>query len=170
MVASISDSKCVVYKPPRRAEGDACSVFLAGSIEMGVAEDWQSELTTFLADLPVAIFNPRRDDYDAGWPQDISFAPFREQVEWELDHLERADVIVLFFQARTMSPISLLELGMHAKSGKLLVCCPEGYWRRGNVQVVCRRSGVPLVDTKEELKQLTKEKVKQVLEKVVNKV
>lgn len=80
-------------------------------------------------------------------------------------YLEKADVIVLFFQAGTMSPISLLELGMHAQSGKLLVCCPEGYWRRGNVQVVCHRSGVPLVGTKEELKQLMKEKVKEILKK-----
>ena len=23
-----------------------------------------------------------------------------------------------------------------------MVCCPEGYWRRGNVQVVCHRYGV----------------------------
>jgi len=65
-----------------------------------------------------------------------------------------------------MSPISLLELVMHAQSWKLLVCCPEGYWRRGNVQVACHRSGVSLVGTKEELNQLMKEKVKEIPKKV----
>jgi len=83
-----------------------------------------------------------------------------------LDHLEKADVTVLFFQEGTMSPISLLELVMHAQSWKLLVCCPEGYWRRGNVQVACHRSGVSLVGTKEELNQLMKEKVKEIPKKV----
>lgn len=170
MADSTPKSKCVVYKPPRDAEAGVCSIFLAGSIEMGVAEDWQSDFAASLSDLPVSVFNPRREDYDLSWPQDISCAPFREQVEWELNHLERADIIVLFFQADTMSPISLLELGMHANSGKLLVCCPKGYWRRGNVQVVCDRSGVPLVETKDELKQLMKERVKEVLDRVSTEV
>ena len=28
---------------------------------------------------------------------------------------------------------------------KLIVCCPEGFWRKGNVEVVCARFGAPLV-------------------------
>jgi hypothetical protein len=27
-----------------------------------------------------------------------------------------------------------------------IVCCPEGYWRRGNVQIVCERYGIKFVD------------------------
>jgi hypothetical protein len=34
---------------------------------------------------------------------------------------------------------------LFARSGKLLVCCPEGFWRKGNVEIVCARYGVPLV-------------------------
>ena len=41
------------------------------------------------------------------------------------------------------APISLLELGLllgnPAKKGKVVVCCPKGYVRRGNVEIVCRR-------------------------------
>jgi hypothetical protein len=48
------------------------------------------------------------------------------------------------FVPETKSPITLLELGLHARSGKLVVGCPHGFWRRGNIEVVCARFGVPL--------------------------
>ena len=43
---------------------DKNHVFLAGSIEMGKAEDWQSEMTKFFNELDWGVFNPRRDDWD----------------------------------------------------------------------------------------------------------
>ena len=55
-------------------------VFLAGSIDMGKAEDWQPFVTERLSDLPISIFNPRRDDWDSTWVQDISNKQFAEQV------------------------------------------------------------------------------------------
>jgi hypothetical protein len=72
-------------------------------------------------------------------------------VEWELDMLDAADIVVMYLAAGTKSPISLLELGLYARSGKLKVCCPEGFWRRGNVEVVCRRYRVPLFATLDDL-------------------
>ena len=65
------------------------SVFLAGSIDMGSAEDWQAQFERFLSDLDVLILNPRRDEWDASWEQSITNPLFREQVEWELTGLER---------------------------------------------------------------------------------
>jgi hypothetical protein len=62
-----------------------------------------------------------------------------------LDGLERASVVAMYFAPPTQAPITLLELGLLARSGKLVVCCPPGFWRRGNVEVVCARYGVPLV-------------------------
>lgn len=111
------------------------SVFLAGSIEMGKAEDWQTPISEKLQGF--IILNPRRDNWDSSWAQSIDNAPFREQVEWELNALELADEIIMFFSPGTYSPISLLELGLHAASGKLHVVCPEGFWRKGNVDIVC---------------------------------
>ncbi|KAF2181343.1 hypothetical protein K469DRAFT_455080, partial [Zopfia rhizophila CBS 207.26] len=96
------------------------SVFLVGSIEMGKAIDWQQELN------PITIFNPRRDDWDKSWEQGITNPPFREQVTWELDRLDEADVIALFFRPGILSLISLLELGIHLRSSKLVVCCSKG--------------------------------------------
>lgn len=132
------------------------SVFLAGSIDMGKAKDWQTEVEEALADLPVIILNPRRDDWDSSWEQDISNPEFEEQVEWEISGQDDADIICMYFDPDGQAPITLLELGLFAQSGKLIVCCPEGYWRRGNVQVVCNHYGILLVDTLEELIDLVK--------------
>ncbi len=120
-------------------------VFLAGSIEMGVAEDWQARLATALVDVDAVALNPRRDEWDASWRQSIDEPRFREQVEWELDGLDRADVIAMWFVPETRSPITLLELGLHARGGKIVVGCPSGFWRRGNLEVVCARYALPLV-------------------------
>ncbi len=116
-------------------------IFLAGSIEMGKAVDWQIEIVSCLQNQRGTILNPRRDDWDSSWVQSISNAPFREQVEWELGAMEAADRILLYLAPGTRSPISLLELGLF-KGPKLVVCCPEGFWRKGNVDIACARYGI----------------------------
>lgn len=120
------------------------TVFLAGSIEMGVAEDWQARFVATYAGTDAVALNPRREEWDANWDQSIANPAFREQVEWELDGLERADVIAMWFVPDTKSPITLLELGLHARGGKIVVGCPHGFWRRGNIEVVCARFDIPL--------------------------
>jgi hypothetical protein len=136
----------LVVKPPTPLPnaGPVPSVFLAGSIEMGAAERWQGRVEEALHDLDAVILNPRREMWDASWAQSIANPPFREQVEWELAGLERAAVVAMYFDPATRAPITLLELGLCARGGRLVVCCPEGYWRRGNVEVVCRRYAIPL--------------------------
>jgi hypothetical protein len=57
----------------------------------------------------------------------------------------------MYFDPNTKSPISLLELGLFAKSGKMIVCCPNGFWRKGNVDIVAQRHGIQCVNTLEEL-------------------
>lgn len=127
------------------------SLFLAGSIEMGRAELWQDTVAAALRDEPLTILNPRRDDWDASWEQSSANPPFVAQVTWELDAQERADLIAMYFAPETYAPITLLELGLFAASGKLLVCCPPGYWRKGNIDVVCARYGIPQLPTLSEL-------------------
>lgn len=123
-------------------------VFLAGSIEMGRAEDWQQGLAKRLLaiDPSLVVANPRRLNWDASWVQSIDNPPFNEQVNWELDHIEQADLVVFHFQPGTQSPITLLELGKHLArpnaAHSTLVSCPEGFWRKGNVDIVCQRAGV----------------------------
>ena len=123
-------------------------LFLAGSIEMGTAEPWQGEVVSALPKINGTILNPRRDDWDSSWEQSITNSQFYQQVIWELDAMEWADLIVMYFSPGTKSPITLLELGLFAASGKLAICCPDGFWRKGNVEIVGRRYGVTIFPDK----------------------
>ncbi|MEM9485660.1 MAG: nucleoside 2-deoxyribosyltransferase domain-containing protein [Cyanobacteria bacterium P01_F01_bin.116] len=136
-----------VIKPPQSLDlkNWQHTVFLAGSIEMGLAENWQDSITQSLATTDLIFLNPRRDEWNISWEQTITNSNFREQVEWELEAQEKAAMIVMYFAPATKAPITLLELGLFAHSGKLVVCCPEGFWRKGNVEVVCDRYHIPMV-------------------------
>ena len=119
---------------------------------MGLAEQWQERIVKAISDVSgLVILNPRRDDWDASWEQRASNPQFSEQVNWELDMLDAADIVVMYLAPGTKAPISLLELGLCARTGKLRVCCPEGFWRRGNVEMVCERYQIPLSATLDDL-------------------
>lgn len=127
------------------------SVFLAGSIEMGNAPDWQPAIAAYLLSKGFNVFNPRRDDWDSSWKQEFTDPQFFQQVVWELDALEEANHIVMYLAPDTISPISLLELGLFARSGKLHVVCPPEFKRRGNVEIVCAKYGVPMYEKIEDV-------------------
>jgi hypothetical protein len=134
-----------VIKPPYSLENiqNKFSVFLAGSIEMGIAENWQEKIEKALERTDdICILNPRRNDW----------------VSWELEGLEKANMIVFYFAPETKSPVSMLELGLFANSGKLVVCCPEGFWRKGNIDIVCKKYKIKQVNNLEEIIQNIKNK------------
>lgn len=138
----------VVCQPPifkrKKTECVEYSVFLAGTIEMGASEDWQAEAIKMLQDRCSIIYNPRRDDWDSSWEQSIDDPNFNVQVNWELEHIEQADLVLMYFDPTSKSPISLMELGFLAAFNphKIWVCCPEGFYRKGNVDIVCNRYGI----------------------------
>lgn len=129
---------------------NTAKIFLAGSIEMGAAIDWQKEaidcIKTHNASYQkVLIFNPRRENWDSTWKQDIDFQPFRNQVEWELAAIQQSDCVIFYFDPNTKSPITLMELGLVAGLEKsVAVVCPEGFWRKGNVDILCATFGIPI--------------------------
>lgn len=130
----------LILKPPKTANR---SVFLAGSIEMGAAEDWQTKAEKLLEGF--LIYNPRRDDWDSSWKQSIKNKQFVEQVEWELRHIEKADYRLVYFDPNTKAPITLMELGIMGDVmyySTTVVVCPEGFYRKGNVDVFCRYNGI----------------------------
>ena len=152
----------IEIKSPARTEGidkDKTKIFLAGSIEVGMAETWQERVAAkieaavkstgekALTTDKFVLLNPRRDDWDSTWKQTRDDPQFRQQVTWELSSLQLADWILLYFDPATRSPISLLELGLHANSGRLVVVCPDGFWRKGNVDIVCDFYGIVQRDT-----------------------
>ena len=140
-------SKMIEIMAPKKVKKEGKLVFLAGSIDMGAAEDWQSRVVNEFENEKVTFLNPRREDWDKSWKQDIENPEFREQVQWELDNQRKADVIAMYFAPDSKSPISLLELGLFADTGKMIVCCPDGFYRKGNVDIVCKKYNVEEVET-----------------------
>lgn len=143
-----------ICKPPMtytKKPGEV-SVFLAGSIEMGAAAEWQTDMERRLADIPdLLVLNPRREDWDSSWKQEADNPQFAEQVNWEMDAVERklptsADIVYFYFDPKTLSPITQKEWGMVYNSGWAVICCPVGFWRRGNLEIDCKRAGIRLHD------------------------
>jgi hypothetical protein len=118
---------------------------------MGKAEDWQKEVESMLEFEDVVILNPRRDDWNPNWEQSKDHSHFRGQVEWELSALESCTDIFMYLQPGTNSPISLLEFGLYARSGKLIVCCPEGFHRKGNIDVTSEFYDVKQIESLKDL-------------------
>lgn len=166
MLTQKQSSTFVVHYPPARPTLDIPSVILYGSIDKAV--NWQNEIAKSLSDLPIAILNPSREDWDSSWVEDISFPKFKEQVEWEMDYAQQADVIAFYYGPATDAPISLLELGMYAGTGKVVVCCHPNYKKKGNVQIVCDRYGISLVYALDGLEDLVRERLEKKLESVSN--
>jgi len=140
-----------VFYPPyavKSVDKTAFSIFLAGTIDLGNSENWQEKVCKLLNNHNVTVYNPRRHDWDNSIVQSIKDQRFAEQVNWELDHLELSDLIVMYLAPNSKSPISLMELGMFAKK-KMVVFCAENFYRRGNVEVVCQRYNIPLYDNEE---------------------
>src|ERR1700733_5573690 len=109
-------------------------IFTGGSIEMGTAKQWQKQVVTSFSDYPdVVILNPRRNAWDSKLKQTKETQAFREQVEWELSALEESNIIIMYFDPDTKSPVSLLETGLFSNAldrvsdlPKLHVICPDG--------------------------------------------
>ena len=149
-----------VFTPPNPTpvpEGRK-TIFLAGSIDMGNAGEWQEQTIAALQNYPVDIYNPRRKTWDASWEQTSSNPQFSKQVNWELDNLEAADIPAFYFDERTKSPITLFELGF-CKSKDMIVACPKGFWRRGNLEVICQRWNIKLLENLEDYIQEIKQKI-----------
>ena len=142
-----SQASQVICAPSEEAPRGVKSIFLAGTTTDVGAADWRQALSLSLSGYPVTIYNPVRADWDSTWREDAGFGPFRDQVLWELDRQAAADLVVVYFHPASQAPVSLLEFGLSARvPGKVIAVCPEGYWKRGHVQVVCERYGVELLD------------------------
>lgn len=126
-------------------------IFLAGSIDLGRAETWQDKVADFLKKYQGTLLNPRRENWGQNQCPDLTDQKFKNQVEWEFKGLNKSDYIIMYFAPASQSPISLLELGLFAQSHKIICCCPPGFWRRGNVEFICRKFKIPLTENFEEL-------------------
>lgn len=137
------------YKAPEKISVySKFRLFLAGTIDMGVSENWQAKVEEELKDFAnetLIITNPRRDNWDPTWEQDPSEGtPFYEQVQWELDNLHNSDYIFFNFADNSKSPITLLELGLFMNDDHLVnkyVIVNKNFYRYGNVVLALKKFG-----------------------------
>ena len=102
------------------------SLFLAGGISN--CFDWQSEAITLLANIEGTAFNPRRS---TEFIAEIA----SEQIEWEHNALRNSQVLLFWFPAETLCPITLFELGVFSQklNVPLFVGTHPDYQRRFDV-------------------------------------
>lgn len=139
-------------------------IFLAGTIGGGVKSEtshkvnWQKEAIELIDKTypycNFTIFNPRRDN----WPEKGDKANIDYQIQWELDHMEKADQIVMNILGDSLSPITLMEMGLWAGKdpSKLIVHCPKDFWRYDNVYNLCERYGITRYDSLESMIKVSK--------------
>lgn len=142
----------IISKPPNVILSDSLTktLFLAGSIEQGKAELWQDTVIAALNSVDI-VYNPRRDNWDVSWVNSVDNPMFATQVEWELAMIDVASLVFFYFDPKTTSPISLLELGLTLGSEKnIIVVCPDRFYRKGNVQITCDKYNVDVLNTLEE--------------------
>ena len=152
----------MIYYPPQNIalrNRSKKSIFLAGSIgdndpATNTCDNWQESLAEWLLIKNYNVFNPRRTDWDSNWIQSYENPQFSQQVKWELNSLDKSDIIIMYLDPSTKSPISLLELGLHANSKKLYVICPVEFYRRGNVEMVCSLYDIPLFNLIDDFKNI----------------
>mgnify|MGYP000895440892 FL=1 len=144
-----ADGKVIMLHPHERITNPkdtigAKKVFLAGTIDMGSSVDWQKGLVQFFETKngKWILFNPRQDKWDGTKKGEMDY-----QVNWELSHLEESSFIIMNILGTSKSPVSLLELGLFARSGKMAVVCDSTFYRYDNVRITCKKYGIHLYPT-----------------------
>lgn len=121
-------------------------LFLAGGITN--CPDWQSEMISYLIDLPdLVIYNPRRKKFTKGQEE--------EQIVWEYNHLAEAGMVSFWFSRGSLNPIALYELGMwgNSKQRPMFIGVDPEYELKSEVmiQTMLAQPYLPIVMTVEDL-------------------
>ena len=113
-------------------------IFLAGSIDNRYFGNWRKKVIEEIGDNNI-ILDPTNTNHDK-----LSDEEMKLHIQWELDALNMADIILLNFLPNATSPISLVELGMYITSGKLIVICPKEFYKNNYVTTLCKKYNVPI--------------------------
>lgn len=136
----MSDS-LVIHRPPQKKihslDYTRHRVYLSGAM---TGEDWQSKFTNELDSLRVDVFSPR-------YPSSHTVTPPDGLFEWEIDHMSIANVIAFNFIPDEDCSSALIALGMYAKTDRIIVCCPDGFFKKGDIDALCNREDIPQVDS-----------------------
>ncbi len=137
----------IITAPEPYEDADDIKVFLAGGITG--CENWQSEVLDIISRklennmyFPnnIVFFNPRREVFQVDNKNLTT-----EQIEWEFNMLQKADIFSMYFSAQQIQPICLYELGRNLLNMKIrfpdtylsriCITCPKEYERANDVYI-----------------------------------
>lgn len=148
-----------VYAHEHPQNSDTPSIFLAGPSPRGNEDyNWRPEALELLRNLGfqgnVYIPLPR----DGNWLSD-----YDAQVEWELQYLEKASVII-FWVPRDIQNLpgftTNVEFGMFVKSGKIVLGYPKEAPKMRYLEYVAKMNDVPISNSLEETIKMALSKIK----------
>jgi hypothetical protein len=113
-------------------------IFLAGSIDSKVSDNWRSQVITSNYNQN-HFFDPTNKNYEH-----LNSIDMKAHIQWELDALAMSDKIILQFLPDALSPISLVELGLYVSSKKLIVVCPKEFYKSRYVHTLCENYNTPI--------------------------
>ncbi|ESZ95883.1 hypothetical protein SBOR_3696 [Sclerotinia borealis F-4128] len=131
-------------------------LFTTSSSSTSTSTDSLIACTPVISHPPLTIIDPYNPDWDSTWREDQLNDKFVTQVDFEIECLEVADVVVVGFVGRDVREgkigvggSSLVELGVVLGRGKgeglegkkVIVCVESGFWKEGYVRVLCERFG-----------------------------
>lgn len=115
-----------LYIPPSGPK-----IFLAGSIDNAIIH-WRELIIEYIRSSwfdekeindNITIYSPRREDV---WTTDME----NEQAAWDIAMMNTADYIILHLTGNTISPVSLMELGIFMTTPKLYFSVNDDYIRK----------------------------------------
>ena len=113
-------------------------LFLAGSMNNNSTNNWRNKIIKILGN-SFNYLDPTNSNHDK-----LDKQQMKTHVEWELNAMEMADIILLNFLPKALSPISLVELGMYVASKKLIVVCPKEFYKSSYVNTLCEKYNTPI--------------------------
>ncbi len=126
-------------KLPKRKSADHYT-FLAGSIDYKLITNWRKQVINILGK-DNNFFDPTNKNHDT-----LSKKEMKNHIEWELGALLLSDKIILNLLPHSLSPISLVELGLYVDSGKLIVICPKEFYKSEYVYTLCQKYNTPVFE------------------------
>jgi hypothetical protein len=125
-------------------ESDQRYIFLAGSMAHKQSANWRNQVVNSLPN-SYHFLDPTNDHHDT-----LNALQMKKHVEWELDAMAMADIVLLHFLPNAISPISLVELGLYVNTNKLYVVCPKAFYKSSYVVTLCERYHTPTFKTLQE--------------------
>ena len=118
-------------------------IFLAGSIDNS-KNNWRNyQMKKFKY---YSYFDPTNYNFSSLNNQEMI-----NHINWEFTAMEKADIILLNLLPNSLSPISLVELGLYVSSKKIIIVCPKEFYKSTYVYALCKKYNSIIFEKLEEV-------------------